>query len=100
MIDKPADFRHLLAKMDCVLLIKTLQENLTSISLLSSKTAKKLDEKVIFLVEAIDIAIDAPIPRSKLCTRSILRFDEDCKDAQMKAKRLKKIWKKEGTEDS
>ena len=91
MIDKPADSRRLLAKMDCVLLIKTLQENLASISPLSSKTAKELDEKVISLVEAIDTAMDASIPRSKLCARSIPGFDEDCKDAQMRARRLKKI---------
>ena len=61
---------------------------------------KELDKKVISLVEAINIAIDASIPKSKLCTRSISEFDEDCKDAQMRARRLKKIWKKEDTEDS
>ena len=65
-----------------------------------SKSAKKLDEKVISLVKAIDIVIDASIPKSKLCARSISEFDEDCKDAQMRARRLKKIWKKEGTKDS
>ena len=32
--------------MDSVLLIKTLQENLVNISLLLSKIAKELDEKV------------------------------------------------------
>ena len=100
MIDKPFNSRHLLAKMDGILLIKTLQENLASISPLSSKTAKKLDEKVISLVEIIDIAMDASILKSKLYVRSISEFDEDCKDAQMRARRLKKIWKKEGIKDS
>lgn len=100
MIDKSTDSRRLLAKIDRVLLIKTLQENLASILPLSSKTAKELDEKVISLVEAINITINTFIPKAKLCARSILGFGEDCKDAQMGTRRLKKIWKKKGTEDS
>ena len=100
MINKPADSRRLLAKIDGVLLIKTLQENLASILPLLSKTAKELDKKVISLVEAIDIVIDASIPRSKLGARSIPGFDEDCNNAQMRARKLKKIQKKEGIKDS
>ena len=92
--------RRLLAKMDAVLLIKTLQQNLASISRLPSKTPEELDEKVISLVKAIDIAMDASIPKAKFCPKSIPGFDENCKDAQMRARRLKKVWKKEGTEDS
>lgn len=65
-----------------------------------SKTAKELDKKVISLVKAIDIAIDASILKAKLYTRSILGFDKDCKNAYIRAKKLKKIWKKEGIEDS
>lgn len=53
--------------------------------------AKKLDEKVISLVEAIDTAMDASILRSKLGTRSILAFDEGYKNTQIKARKLKKI---------
>lgn len=91
MIDKLANSRYLLAKIDGILLIKTFQESLASISLLSSKMAKELDEKVISLVKAIDIAIDASICKAKLYARSIPEFDEDYKDVQMKARRLKKI---------
>ena len=83
IIDKPPDPRRLSAKMDAVLLIKTLQQNLVSISRLPSKTPKELDEKVIFLVKAIDIAMDASIPRAKLCPKSIPGFDENCKVAHL-----------------
>lgn len=100
MIDKPPDSRRLLAKKDDILLIKILQENLANISLLSSKIAKELDVKEISLVKAIDIAIDTSISKAKLCIRSILGFDKDCKDAHMRIKKLKKIWKEKGTEDS
>lgn len=77
--------------MNIVLLIKTLWESLASISLLLSKMAKKLDEKVISLVEAINITIDTSISEAKFCTRFISGFDENCKNAQIRAKRLKKI---------
>ena len=75
-------------------MIKTLQDGLANILLFLSKRPNKLDEKVIFLVNAIDKAIDASTPRARLCLRSVPGFDKKCKDAQMKAKRLKKIWKK------
>ncbi len=44
--------------------------------------------------------MDISIPKAKLCPKSIPEFDEECKDAQIKARRFKKIWKKEGTEES
>lgn len=100
MIDKPVDSRRLLTKMDLDLLIKTLQHNLANIPHLPSRTAKELDEKVLSLVKAIDTAIDISIPKARLCPKSIPGFDEECKDHQMRARRLKKRWKKEGTEES
>lgn len=100
MIGQPVDSRRLLAKMDLALLIETLQQNLANILHLPSQTAKKLDEKVIFLVKAIDTVMDISIPKVRLCPKSISEFDEECKDAQIRARRLKKIWKKEDTEES
>ncbi len=100
MIDKPIDSRRLLGKMDLALLIKTLQQNLVNIPHLPSWIAKELDEKVLSLVKAIDTAMDISIPKTRLCSKSIPGFDEQCKDAQMRARRLKEIWKKEGTEES
>ncbi len=100
MIDKPIDSRRLLAKMDLALLIKTLQQSLVNLPHLPSRTAKELDEKVLPLVKAIDTEMDISIPKAKLCPKSIPGFDEKCKDAQMRARRLKKIWKKEGTKES
>ena len=99
-IDKPQDCQRLLSKMDNTAMIKTLQAVLANISLSLSKTPGELDKKVIFLVNAIDKAIDASTPRARLCLSSVPRFDKKCKDAQIKIRRLKKIWKKEGTEKS
>lgn len=90
MIDKPVDSRRLLAKMDLALLIKTLQQNLANIPNLPSRTTEELDEKVISLVKFIDIAMDISIPKARLCPKSIPGCDEECKDAQMRARKLKK----------
>lgn len=91
MINKPPTTRHLLAKIDAILPIKTLHQNLINILHLPPKTLQKLDEKVISLVKTIDIAIDASIPKTKLYLKSIPGFDVNSKVAQMRAKRLKKI---------
>ncbi len=100
MIYKPIESWRLIAKMDITLHIKTLQQNLVNIPNLPSRTAKELDEKVLSLVKAIDTAMDISIPKARLCPKSILGFDEECKDAQMRARRLKTIWKKECIEES
>lgn len=89
-IDKFADLRCLLAKIDYVLLIKILQKNLTSILSLLSKTAKKLDKNVISLIKIIDIAINTSISKAKLYTRSIFRSDKKFKDTKKRVRRLKK----------
>lgn len=81
MIDKPTNSRHLLVKINYVLLIKILQKNIASILFLLSKTAKELDRKIIFLVKAINIAINIFISKAKLSTRSISKFDEKYKNA-------------------
>ncbi len=86
--------------MDNTAMIKTLKDDLANISLASSKTTDELDEKVISLVNAIDKAIDASTPKARLRPRSVPGFDKKCKGAQMRARRLKNIWKKEGTEES
>lgn len=94
MADKSTDSSSTPACENSISLMETLQKSLAKISLTSSKTAKELDEKVISLVEAIEIAMDAFIPKARLCPRSVPGFDKDCKDAQMRARRLKKIWEK------
>lgn len=81
MIDRPPGPRCLLVKMDAVLLIKTWQQNLVSISCLLLKTPEELDKKVISQVKIIDIAMDASIFKAKLYPKLIPRFDENCKIA-------------------
>ncbi len=81
-------------------MIITLKDSSANISLASSKTTTELGEKVISLVNTIDKAINASTPKARLYPGSVPGFDEKCKGAQIRARKLKKIWKKEGTEES
>lgn len=94
MIEKPIDLKQLLDKMDLALLIETLQLNLANILHLPSQIAKELDKKVFFLVKAIDTTIDIFIPKARFCSKLILGFDKKCKNAQMRARKLKKYGRK------
>lgn len=86
--------------MDNIAIIKTLQGGLANILLFLLKIPNELNNKLIFLINAIKKAIDTSTLRTKLCPRLIPRFDKKCKNAQMKVKKVKKIWKKEGIEES
>ena len=79
-------------------MLKLLNNGQANILLVLSKTTNKLDKKVIFFVNAIDKAINVFTLRAKLCPRLVSGYDKECKGAQMRAKKLKKIWKKERTE--
>lgn len=51
----------------------------------------KLDIKIHSLISAIDTAMTLAIFKAKLSSKSVPRFDEECKKIQIKAKKLKKI---------
>ena len=40
--------------------------------------------------------MDISIPKVRLYPKSIPGFHEDCKNAQIRARRFKKTWKKDG----
>ena len=99
-VDNPLSSRLLLSKMDIPALKKTLTEELAKDLPSSSTTPNELDIKVHFLINAIDMAMTLVIPKARLSPKSVPGFDEECKKMQMKARRLKKIWKKEGTKEN
>lgn len=90
----------LVSKINIPTLKKTLAEELTKDLSCTSTTASKLDIKIYSLINVIDIAMTFAIPKARLSPKLVPRFDKECKKIQMKAKRLKKIWKKEETEES
>lgn len=86
--------------MDYTTILKTLKNSRTYILLTSLKTTDELDKKLICLVNAISKEIDIFSPKARLCLRLASRFDKECKDIQINVRKLKKIWKKEKTEES
>ena len=99
-INNPLSSWLLLSKIDIPVLKKTLSEKLAKDSPSSSRTSNRLNIKVHFRINAIDMAMTLAILKARLSPKSIPGFDEECKKMQMKARRLKNIWKKERTEDS
>lgn len=75
-------------------MIKTLKNNLANILPILLNIIDKLNKKVIFLVKAINKAIDTFTLRAKLCLRLVLGFDKKCNGAQIEARKFKKTWKK------
>ncbi len=99
-IDNSLSFSLLLTKMDIPALTKMLTEELAKDSSFTSTTLDSLDIQVHFLISVVDTAITFAILKASLFPKSVERFDEGCKEIQMKTRRLKKIWKKEKTEKS
>ena len=99
-IDNLLSLRFFLSKMDIPTLTKTLTERLAKNLLCTSTTLDELEIKICSLISDIDIAMTVAILKAKLSPKSVPGFYEECKEIQMKAKRLKKIWKKEKTEES
>lgn len=48
-------------------------------------------KKVFFLLKIIKIVIDISISKVKLCLKLIPIFDDNCKNAQIRTKKPKKI---------
>ncbi len=99
-IDNPLSLRFFLSKMDIPTLTKTLTENLAKDLLCTSTTLDELEIKICSLIGDIDTAMTLAILKARLSSKSVSGFYEECKKIQMKARRLKKIWKKEKTEES
>ena len=99
-VDNPLSSRFLLSKIDILALKKTLTEELANDPSYTSIMPNKLDFKFHSLINVINIAMTLAIPKARLSPKSVPGFDEECKEMQMKARRLKKTWKKERTEES
>lgn len=64
------------------------------------ETPEQLDQAAQDLTAAIASAIEESTPLGTILARSKVGFDEECKEAQMETRRLKKRYMGVGTEDS
>ncbi len=100
IIDNQLSFQLLLTKIDILALTKTLTKRLAKDPLCLSIMPDELDIKVHSLISDIDTPITLAVSKATLSPKSVPGFDEGCKERQMKARIIKKIWKKEKTEES
>lgn len=99
-IGNPLIPRFLLSKIDIPLIKRKLKEELAKNPPSLCTTAEQLDAQIDSLISAINTAMNLAIPKAKVSPKSIPEFDEKCKEVQIKARRLKQIWKREETEES
>lgn len=59
-----------------------------------------LDLQIQSLANALSKALNESAPDLKICARSKAGFNEECKEAQMRARRLKKVWKANPSEET
>ncbi len=67
---------------------------------LDPDSKQKIDNQVQALVKTIQEAVEISTPMVKICSRSKPGFILECKEAQMKARRLQKIFNRLGTDEA
>ena len=77
-----------------------MSEKALALRNLDLDSTEKIDNQVQALVKAIQEAVEISTPMVKICSRSKPGFTLECKEAQMKARRLRKIFNRLGTEEA
>jgi hypothetical protein len=75
-------------RTDHGILTREFEKNLPPLTAISSKN--ELDKRVEGIINAITKAIEASTPKAKPSPRSIHGWTEECKAAQMTARRLRR----------
>jgi hypothetical protein len=83
-------------RTDKAVLTKTLEESLGLTASLCTKD--DIDRRVQEIVGAITAAIEILTSKARPCERSIPEWTQECKDAQMMARRLRRIYQRTQSE--
>ena len=81
-------------------LVERFGEETQALSEFRPRTKKEIDEQIRLLTIAIQRSIEFSTPLVQICKRSVPGFDCECKEAQMRARHLHKIYQREGTDES
>ena len=82
-------------KTDIKKLTAALLSELTDDVRTAPRSTQELDQQVGILITALTKAIEVSTLILRVSPRSVLGFDEECKEAQMRARRLKKTFQKD-----
>lgn len=99
-IQRKEQARHQFKRTYIQKLRQAMSKNVFALEKLDLDSIEKIDNLVQALVKAIQEAIEIFTPIVKICFRSKPGFTLECKEAQIKARRLRKIFNRLGTEEA
>lgn len=99
-IEQPAILRRQFKKTDFKVIRKVMLRESAEMSNLPLHTKDNVDKFVKKLVSIINKSIKAFTPIQKITTWSKLGFNSECKEAQMKARQLRKRFNRIGSDDA
>ncbi len=99
-IQREEQARHQFKRTDIQKLRQAMSEKVLALGNLDLDSTEKIDNQVQALVKAIQEGVEISTPMLKICSRSKLGFTLECKEAQMRARRLRKIFNRLGTEEA
>ena len=91
----PLEDKRYFKKMDIKKLTAALLNELTDSVRTAPRSTQELHQQVGVLITALTKAIEVSTPILQVSPRSVSGFDEECKKAQMRARRLKKTFQKD-----
>lgn len=100
IIQREEQLRRQFKKTDIPKLQAAINEKISDLSRHNLDSKEKIDEQVLALVSIIQEAIEVSTPKVKISPRSKPGFDRESKEAQVKARRLRKIFNRRGTEEA
>ena len=93
IVQENQEKRHF-KKTDPEKLRSQMEEELKHLRVHWPETTEDLEQQVEGLITAIHRSIEVSTPMLRICKRSVPGFDEECKEAQMRARRLRKHFMK------
>ncbi len=99
-IQRKEQVRHQSKRTDIQKLQKAMSEKVIAFGNLDLDSTEKIDNQVQALVKAIQEAVEISIPMVKICSRSKPGFTLGCREAEMKARRLRKMFNRLGTDEA
>lgn len=97
---QPVEDKRQFRKTDRKRLLERFSEEIQTLPESQLKTKEEIDEQVRLVITAIQRSIEFSTPLVRICKRSVPGFDCECKEAQMRARRLHKVFQRDGTEEN
>lgn len=99
-ISQPMEHKRQFRKTNEKRLLEYFKEEIKRLPEAQPRTEKEIEKQVKLMITAIQQSTEFSTPLIRICKQSVPGFDCECKEAQMRARRLHKIYQREGTDES